>query len=79
MTEYVSEAITTAMPVLKMMVQEHIEATTEKKAKKQLTEKAEDLPEMSPFLFCVQALCLLLGEDFYLKEQDVSNVYIQCY
>ena len=42
-----------------------------------LKEKIEDLPvpDINPCLFFLRGLCVLFGEDFYMKEADVSPTH----
>ena len=72
MRKYVSDEITKAMPIMKTLLEEHLDSVKDKKAKKKLEGRIEKLP-ISPFEYFIQALCLLLNEDYYIKDQDVSN------
>ena len=72
MRQYITQEITKSMPIMRVMLEEHLESLPDKKAKQAMKEKIGDLPATSPYLFFIQGLCLLMGEDFYVKEQDVS-------
>ena len=71
MRKYVSDEITKAVPIMKTLLEEHLDSVKDKKAKKKLEGRIEKL-SISPFQYFIQALCLLLNEDYYIKDQDVS-------
>ena len=72
MRPYVADAIGTAVPVLTLLLHEALKSETNTAKRAALQEKIEELDTTSPFMYFLKGLCVLFGEDFYIKEADVS-------
>ena len=85
MRDYIKEEVIKSVPILQSLLQEHLKSIGDKKgkkdSKKELEDKINNLTRDDSYLFLVNALTLLFGEDFYLRElnQDVSFTMIDFY
>lgn len=85
MRDYIKEEVIKSVPILQSLLQEHLKSIGDKKgkkdSKKELEDKINNLTSDNSYIFLVNALTLLFGEDSYLRElnQDVSFTMIDFY
>ena len=73
MREYVSDEIRKALPILGKILAEMLEEQSDTKKKKKLRDEIGKLETVTEDIIkVIRSICLLFGEDFYMKEKPVK-------